>query len=67
MDRKARKLMSESDKTGKNVALGIAGWFFLVPWFFMDFSDAERFEAESMMDRYRHLKKVGRKKNCDII
>ena len=30
------KLIPETEKTGKNVALGVAGVFLIVPWFFMD-------------------------------
>ena len=66
LDARARRLMGEqSSKTGKNVALGIAGWFFLIPWFFMDLSDAERQEAQAMQDRGRHLLRLYNKKDCD--
>ena len=66
LDTRARRLLGEqSSKTGKNVALGIAGWFFLIPWFFMDLSDAERQEAQAMQDRGRHLLRLYNKKNCD--
>ena len=66
MDARARQLMGEeSRKTGKNVALGVAGLFFLVPLFFMDLSDAERHEAQAMQDRGRHLLRLYNKKDCD--
>ncbi|MGI9307184.1 MAG: hypothetical protein ACR2P5_07775 [Gammaproteobacteria bacterium] len=67
LDARARRLLGEqSNKTGKNVALGVAGWFLLVPWFFMDLSDAERQEAQAMQDRIRHLQRIANKKDCDI-
>ena len=67
LDAQARRLFGEQDnKTGKNVALGIAGWFLLVPWFFMDLSSAEKQEAQAMQDRGRHLQRLARKKDCDF-
>lgn len=67
LDAEARKKFGEqSGKTGKNVALGVAGAFLLVPLFFMDFSDAERVEAEAMRDRFRHLQRLGENKNCNF-
>src|SRR5690606_20679539 len=42
-----QRLLPKSDKTGQNVALGVAGWFLLVPWFFMDFKNAEQTEYEA--------------------
>jgi len=35
--------------------VGIAGVFFLVPWFFMDFKNAEAQEHEAYRKRYNHL------------
>ena len=35
-------LIPQTEKTGKNVALGITGFFFIVPLFFMDLSKAEQ-------------------------
>ena len=53
--RKRAGLIPASDKTAKNVALGIAGWFLLVPWFFMDFSQAEQTEINALRQRHNHL------------
>lgn len=58
IDTQVAKLLPDSKKTGKNVALGVAGWFLLVPWFFMDFSDAERVEIRSYQERYLALEKL---------
>lgn len=59
----ARKL-PDTQKTGKNVALGIAGLFFLVPWFFMDFTESEQIEIEAMRNRYTRLNSIAADKHC---
>lgn len=61
-----RRLLPKSDKTGQNVALGIAGAFFLVPWFFMDFKNAEQTEYEAYRQRYNSLASLAMAKECDI-
>lgn len=60
-----RRLPGE-DATGKNVALGIAGAFFLVPLFFMDFKDAERIEIDSYRRRNLWLREVAASKDCSL-
>ena len=57
-------LIPESKKTGKNVALGVAGWFLLVPWFFMDFSEAEKVEIKAYQERYLALEKLYARRDC---
>lgn len=59
------RLIPKTNKTGKNVALGVAGWFLLVPWFFMDLSQAEQEEINALRQRYNHLAVVAGEKNCD--
>jgi hypothetical protein len=59
-----RKLLPKSEKTGKNVALGVAGAFLLVPWFFMDFSEAEKIEIDAYRNRYNHLSRIYRDHGC---
>ncbi len=61
-----QRLLPKTDKTGKNVALGVAGWFLLVPWFFMDFKNAEQTEYEAYRQRYNHLATIAMSKNCGI-
>lgn len=62
-----QRLLPKTDKTGKNVALGVAGWFFLVPLFFMDFKNAEAVEYEAYRQRYNHLTAIAMsKKNCSV-
>jgi Short C-terminal domain len=57
------KLIPESKKTGKNVALGAAGLFLIFPWFFMDVGDAEKTEIRAYNERYLALEKLYAK-NC---
>lgn len=54
----------EADKTGQNVALGVAGAFFLVPWFFMDLSKADQVELEALRRRYNNLLILAEEKQC---
>ena len=44
-----------ANKTGSNVALGVAGAFLIIPWFFMDFSSADMIELNALRDRYNYL------------
>jgi hypothetical protein len=59
-----RKYGEDSSDTGKNVALGVAGAFLLVPWFFMDFSDDEIVEINAYRDRMDVLQRIAYKKQC---
>lgn len=61
-----QRLLPDRDKTGMNVALGVAGFFVLVPWFFMDFKNAEATEYEAYRQRYNHLASIALDKRCDI-
>lgn len=60
------RIIGDTDKTGKNVALGVAGAFLLVPWFFMDFKNAEATEYQALRQRYQHLTSIAIDKNCDV-
>lgn len=56
---------SEKNKTlGKNVVLGVAGAWLLVPWFFMDFSGTEKAEFEAFKNRYDYLGVLLADKDC---
>lgn len=57
-------LLPETDKTGENVALGVAGAFLLVPWFFMDFSEAEQIEVNALRRRHNNLVAISAEKDC---
>ncbi|MGH1402787.1 MAG: hypothetical protein ACRBDL_00940 [Alphaproteobacteria bacterium] len=61
-----QRLLPKTDKTGQNVALGVAGWFLLVPWFFMDFKNAEQTEYEAYRQRYNHLAVLAMDKKCAV-
>ena len=58
-------LIPESKKTGKNVALGTAGLFLIVPFFFMDSGAAEDAEIKAYRDRYGELQKMYAQKGCE--
>ena len=57
-------LLPKSKKTGKNVALGTAGLFLIVPFFFMDFSGAEQAEIRAFQERYGALQRTYANKGC---
>lgn len=59
-----QRLLPKTDKTGKNVALGVAGWFLIVPWFFMDFKNAEQQEYTAYRQRYMQLATIATDKKC---
>ena len=66
IDAEISRLIPETEKTGKNVALGVTGFFLLVPLFFMDFSHAEQMEVNALRQRYNHLVILGGEKNCEL-
>ena len=57
-------LIPETDKTGANVILGIAGAFVLFPWFFMDFTESEWIEVNALRQRYNHLGLIAMDRDC---
>ena len=59
-----KRLIPETDKTGKNVGLGIAGAIFVVPLFFMDLGESEKIEVNAYRQRYNRLNLIGTDKNC---
>lgn len=61
-----QRLLPKTDKTNQNVALGVAGWFLLVPWFFMDFKNAEATEYEALRQRHQHLTSIAMSKKCKV-
>lgn len=61
-------LIPQSDKTGKNVGLGIGGLFLLgIPWFFMDLTDAEKNEINAYNARYNRLQTIAAQKKCPFL
>ncbi len=57
-------LLPKTDKTGKNVVLGVTGAFFIVPLFFMDFTQAEQTEVDAFRQRYNTLAVIATDKGC---
>lgn len=66
-DMQAQQAASDSKGNGqvaKNVGLGVAGAFLLVPLFFMDTSDAHSVEARAAQARYKRLNGLYMDKGC---
>lgn len=61
-----QRLIPETEKTGKNTALGVTGFFFIVPLFFMDLSESEQIEINAYRQRYNHLMIIASEKKCDV-
>ena len=59
-----QRLIPKTEKTGKNTALGVTGFFFIVPLFFMDLSQAEQMEVDAYRQRYNHLLIIAGDKQC---
>ena len=64
VEKQVQSLLPKSKKTGKNVALGTAGLFLIVPFFFMDFSGAEQAEIRAYQERYGALQTTYVNKGC---
>lgn len=65
IESEVQRLIPQTEKTGKNAALGTAGFFLLVPLFFMDFSQAEQIEVNAYRQRYNHLAILAMEKGCE--
>lgn len=66
IENEIQQLMPKTNKAGKNIALGVAGAFFIVPWFFMDLSQAEQMEVNAFRQRYNHLLIITSEKKCGL-
>lgn len=60
------KLLPYEDASGKNVALGVTGFFLVVPLFFMDFKDAEELEVKALRDRNLWLRELASRQDCSM-
>jgi hypothetical protein len=60
------RLVPETEKTNKNVVLGITGLLFIVPLFFMDLSKAEQTEVNAYRQRYNHLMIIAGDMQCGV-
>ncbi len=61
-----QRLLPKTDKGLSNALWATAGVFLIVPFFFMDFKDAERIEFEAMRQRHNRLLIYAAEKNCDF-
>ncbi len=61
-----QRLIPQTEKTGKNAALGVTGFFLIVPLFFIDLSKAEQIEVDAYRQRYNHLLIIAGDKQCGI-
>ena len=61
------RLVGGEDATGKNIALGVTGALFIVPWFFMDFKDGERIEIQALRRRNNYLRQIAFSKECTLL
>ena len=59
-----QRLIPKTEKTGKNNVLGVTGFFFIVPLFFMDLSESEQVEVNAFRQRYNHLIIIAGDKKC---
>ena len=57
-------LVPRTEKTGKNTALGVTGFFFIVPLFFMDLTQSEQIEVDALRQRYNTLAIIATEKGC---
>ena len=60
------RLVPYEDATGKNVALGVTGFFLIVPLFFMDFKEGEAIEVDALRRRNQWLREVAGDKDCSL-
>ncbi len=60
------KLIPREDATGKNVVLGVTGFFLIFPWFFMDFKEGEAIEIQALRGRNQRLREVAADKDCSV-
>lgn len=61
-----QRLVPETKKGGKNIALGVAGLVAWPAWLFMDLSSAEKEEINAYKQRHDYLSSIAREKQCDF-
>jgi hypothetical protein len=66
IENSVQRLVPQSEKTGKNVALGVVGVFVWPAWLFMDLSSAEKEEINAYRNRHDHLVSIAEAKQCQI-
>ena len=64
---KLKKMMPAIKKADKKrTLLMLSGGLLVVPWFFLDLSDADKIEANAQRARYNYLVDRGVKRNCRL-
>ena len=56
--------VKKADK--KRTLLMLSGGLLIVPWFFLDLTDADKIEANALRARYNYLVDRGVKRNCRL-
>ena len=63
--RKIKKMIPAIKKADKKRSLlMLSGGLLIVPWFFLDLSDADKIEANAQRARYNYLADIASKRNC---
>ena len=66
IERRLKKMIpavKSADK--KRTILLISGGLLIVPWFFVDFTDADKLETNAQRARYNHLVDLAVKRKCN--
>ena len=64
---KVKKIIPAIKKADKKrTLLMLSGGLLIVPWFFLDLSDADKIEANAQRARYNYLVDRGIKRNCRL-
>ena len=64
---KVKKMLPAVKKGDKKrTLLMLSGGLFIVPWFFLDLTDADKIEANAQRARYNYLVERGVKRNCQL-
>ena len=66
IDKDIQALLPDTNKTGQNIALGVAGTVFVLPLLCMDFKNAEKVEYDALRQRYNHLVSISMSKRCGL-
>ena len=61
-----QRILPKTDKGLSNALWATAGVFLIVPFFFIDFKDAERIEFEAMRKRHNRLLIYAAENSCDF-
>ncbi len=64
---KMEELKPKTNKFGTNALWAVAGVFLIVPFFFMDFKDAEKIEYDAYHHRQDRLIVIAKDKGCETV